>query len=142
MAVTIRSVVGLTRAIPENPQETARAGSSETIRQPSRAIRDDEMVRSLRRRKEVGRNVRPADENVQLVRSLSNRISEIPCRVDELPLERAISLANPANNGETPPPLERAIPWEVGSEQLLDPVTTEVERPRWSSCREANLWTP
>ena len=81
MAVTIRSVVGLTRAIPENPQETARAGSSETIRQPSRANRDEEMVRSLRRRKEVGRNVRPADENVQLVRSLSNSISEIPCRV-------------------------------------------------------------
>jgi hypothetical protein len=28
---------------------------------------------------------------------------------------------------------ERGIPWEVGSDKLLDPVTTEVERSRWRS---------
>src|SRR5918999_3993842 len=51
-----------------------------------------------------------------------------------LPPERVISLANPANNGEPLPRVtERGIPWEVGSDTLLDPVTTEVERPRWRS---------
>ncbi len=44
-----------------------------------------------------------------------------------------ISQANPANNGEPLFKSERAIPWEVESCQLFDPVTTEVERPRWSS---------
>ena len=54
-------------------------------------------------------------------------ISEIPCRVDELPGERAISHATPANNGETLSPLGGAIPWEVESLQLFDPVTTEAK---------------
>jgi hypothetical protein len=45
---------------PENQQETASAGSSETIRQPSRTIRDDEMVRALWRHREVSRNDWPA----------------------------------------------------------------------------------
>ena len=48
---------------------------------------------------------------------------------------------NPANNGEAPfqwsakerTHTGRVIPWEVGSEQLLDPVTTESESSRWRS---------
>jgi hypothetical protein len=60
-------------------------------------------------------------------RATGNRPSEIPCRVDELPLERAISLATPANNGETLTRERRAIPWEVESMKLFDPVTTEAK---------------
>ncbi len=46
--------------------------------------------------------------------------SEIPCRVDkELPLERAISLANPANNGEA---LTQRVGDPVGSRECLDVV--------------------
>ena len=83
-------VGGLTRATPENQQERLdnRPESSEAIRQPSRYLRDEEMVHASRRRggSPVTKRTGP---------------SEIPCRVDnELPLERAISLANPANNGE------------------------------------------
>jgi hypothetical protein len=92
--------------------------------------RDEEMVRSLRRRKEVGRNDRPRIPQGMCV----TVISEIPCRVERnLPLERAISPETLANNGETLLGFERAIPWEVESGKLFDPVTTEVERPRWSS---------
>jgi hypothetical protein len=93
----------LTRTTPENPQETASAGSSETIRQPSLIPEDEEMVRSLWRRREVDRNDRPATRYfVQSMWSTSNRISEIPCRVrHHLPLERVISRVNPANNGES-----------------------------------------
>lgn len=48
---------------------------------------------------------------------------------------------NPANNGEAPfqwsakerTHTGRVIPWEVGGEQLLDPVTTESESSRWRS---------
>ena len=62
-------------------------------------IRDEEMVRSLRRRKEVGRDDRPASQTRGGPQVTV--ISEIPCRVDELPGERVISHASPANNGET-----------------------------------------
>jgi len=102
----------MTRTTPENPQETARAGSSETIRQPSLLPEDEEMVRSLWRCREADRNDRPATrEVVHLSWSSSNSEhkecrflarSEIPCRVrHHLPLERAISRVNPANNGES-----------------------------------------
>ena len=47
--------------------------------------------------------------------------------MNDLPLERAISLANPANNGEPLLEFERAIPWEVESLRLFDPVTTEAK---------------
>ncbi len=47
--------------------------------------------------------------------------------MNDLPLERVISLANPANNGEPLLEFERAIPWEVGSLRLSDPVTTEAQ---------------
>jgi hypothetical protein len=52
--------------------------------------------------------------------------SEIPCRVDELPLERVISPANPANNGES---LLAREGDPVGSRErlLFDPVTTEAK---------------
>jgi hypothetical protein len=54
----------------------------------------------------------PADDESEVTIS-----SEIPCRVsNDLPLERAISLANPANNGELLASLDgRRIPWEVES---------------------------
>jgi hypothetical protein len=46
----------------------------------------------------------------------------------KLPLEEVIPLANPANNGEPPTrKSERAIPWEVESLALFDPVTTEAK---------------
>ena len=126
----------MTRTTPEDPQETASAGSSETIRRPSRKLRDEEMVRSSRRREEVGRNDRPANRGfVPSGWSSSNSFSEIPCRVDELPSEGVISQTNPADNGEALVRQERVIPWEVESPQLFDPVTTEVERPRWHSLR-------
>jgi hypothetical protein len=107
---------------PENQQETAQAGSSETIRRPSLRINEEEeMVRAPWRHGEVGRNDRSHQPG-------GNRISEIPCRVsNDLPLERAISLANPANNGEPLPLSERGIPWEVESSLLSDPVTTEAK---------------
>jgi LAGLIDADG endonuclease len=112
----------MTRTTPENPQETARAGSSEAIRQPSRTY---EMKRWSTPHGDVGVPVRFM---------LRTGRSEIPCRVERnLPLERAISPATPANNGETLLGDERAIPWEVESGKLFDPVTTEVARPRWSS---------
>jgi hypothetical protein len=45
-----------------------------------------------------------------------------------LPAERVISQATPANNGETLLEFERAIPWEVESAvTLFDPVTTEAK---------------
>ncbi len=46
-----------------------------------------------------------------------------------MPLGRAISPANPANNGESLTPIrERAIPWEVENEEsFFDPVTTEAK---------------
>ena len=84
------------------------------------------MVRALRRRREAGRNDRSANREWLV----GNRMSEIPCRVsNDLPPERVISLANPANNGE---PLtrsyEREIPWEVeGRYEPFDPVTTEAK---------------
>lgn len=79
-----------TRATPENQQETGNPGSSEAIRQPSReSERDEEMVHALRRRRGSPSELEETGP------------SEIPCRVSSnLPLERAISLANPANNGE------------------------------------------
>jgi hypothetical protein len=54
--------------------------------------------------------------------------SEIPCRVsNDLPLKGAIPSVNPANNGEAFPRERKVIPWEVGSDELLDPVTTEAK---------------
>ncbi len=47
--------------------------------------------------------------------------------MNHLPLEGAIPQANPANNGEPLLDLERAIPWEVESLRLFDPVTTEAK---------------
>lgn len=124
----------MTRATPENPQETASAGSSETIRQPSRARL--EMKRWSDPYGDVGRSAETTDPppgNVQPSWSLSNSFSEIPCRVDELPLEGVIPLATPANNGEALPPDGAGNPVGSRERQLFDPVTTEVERPRWSS---------
>jgi hypothetical protein len=44
-----------------------------------------------------------------------------------LPHQRAIADANPANNGEALTLLEWVIPWEVESPRLFDPVTTEAK---------------
>jgi hypothetical protein len=63
-------------------------------------------------------------------------MSEIPCRVIELPELEVIPADKPANNGEAllvcgasrTSRRERVIPWEVGSSEL-DPVTTD--RPRY-----------
>jgi hypothetical protein len=44
-----------------------------------------------------------------------------------LPLQRAIAEANPANNGEALTLFEWVIPWEVESLRLFDPVTTEAK---------------
>ena len=52
--------------------------------------------------------------------------SEIPCRVDELPLERVISLANPANNGESLL-AKRGRSRGKSRALLFDPVTTEAK---------------
>jgi hypothetical protein len=68
--------------------------------------------------------------------------SEIPCRVDELPLEGAISLATPANNGETLTRKRRAIPWEVESMKLFDPVTTEAKAETASTVATTNPLMP
>jgi hypothetical protein len=109
---------------PENQQETVRAGSSEAIRRPSRSIAS-EMKRWSRPGGDAGTPDRPA-ANGLLAKTGK---SEIPCRVSNyLPLEGVIPQANPANNGEPPPRvIERGIPWEVGSDQLPDPVTTEAK---------------
>jgi hypothetical protein len=61
----------------------------------------------------------PDGRNWQERNSLSGRRN--------LPHERAISHANPANNGEAPALDERVIPWEVESLRLFDPVTTEAK---------------
>ena len=61
--------------------------------------------------------------------------------MNELPAEKVTSQKRPANNGETQLQLSDqgrtdtggAIPWEVGSDELLDPVTTESESSRWRS---------
>ncbi len=78
---------GLTRATPENQQETER--------DPQRPYashldpRDEEMVHALRRRRECPEELEDTGS------------SEIPCRVDgNLPHQRVIADANPANNGE------------------------------------------
>jgi hypothetical protein len=72
---------------------------------------------------------RRRDARDQLRRTGRNWQSEIPCRVSvNLPLERAISLEYPANNGEALPCVsKRVIPWEVESNMLFDPVTTEAK---------------
>ncbi len=89
--------------------------SSEAIRQPSPlGGGDEEMVLASWRHGDPA-SWKKLDE------------SEIPCRVDELPREGAIFHATPANNGEALPQLERAIPWEVESLRLFDPVTTEAK---------------
>ena len=104
----------LTRATPENQQETATAGSSEAIRQPSRS--ENEMKRWSTPYGDVGDASwkKLAERN-----SLSGRWN--------LPLQRVIAEANPANNGEAPTHLERVIPWEVESLRLFDPVTSEAK---------------
>jgi hypothetical protein len=119
-------VCGMTRATPENQQETVNRDPQRPYASHLASKRDEEMVRTLRRRREAGRNDRSAN-HAWLV---GNRPSEIPCRVsNDLPPERVTSLANPANNGE---PLtrsyEREIPWEVeGRHEPFDPVTTEAK---------------
>jgi hypothetical protein len=97
--------------------------SSEAIRQPT--LRNEELKRWSR-----------------LHGDMKEPRSEIPCRVDELPLERAISLATPANNGETLTPKRRAIPWEVESMKLFDPVTTEAKAETASTVATTNPLTP
>ena len=92
----------LTRATPENQQETA-------TRDPQRPYanhlvaneRDEEMVHALRRRRDMSM----LEENGRERNSLSGRRN--------LPLQRVIAEANPANNGEALAHLERVIPWEV-----------------------------
>ena len=98
---------GMTRATPENQQETARTvGSSEAIRQPSRT--SCEMKRWSDPYGDVGRPLTSDPLIVEPTPTTKSHkataISEIPCRVsNDLPLERAISPANPANNGEPLP---------------------------------------
>jgi hypothetical protein len=82
----------------------------------------------------------PSDSEVQRG-SGRNIPSEIPCRVVELPCERAISreyrliTGKPNSSGPCQGRTNtgRVIPWEVGSDELLDPVTTESESSRWRS---------
>ncbi len=104
-------VCGTTRATPDNQQETALAGSSEAIRQPSR---HSEKMRWSEPCGDAGRlaNADPpphtgghqATDNPDIP-----DMSEIPCRVSySLPLGGAIPHANPANNGEPLPRSHRA----------------------------------
>jgi hypothetical protein len=115
-------------ATPENQQETATAGSSEAIRQPSRS--DNEMKRWSTPYGDVG--------NASL-KKLAERNSLSGRR--NLPLQRAIAEANPANNGEALAHLERVIPWEVESLRLFDPVTTEAKA-EMEFLSQDNLRTP
>jgi hypothetical protein len=120
------SGVWLTRATPENQQETVLRDPQRPYASHLASRRDEEMVRTLRRRRETGRNDRSANPEWLV----GNRPSEIPCRVsNDLPHEGVIPRANPANNGEPlPRSHEREIPWEVeGLDGLSDPVTTEAK---------------
>lgn len=125
MAVTIRMVGGLTRATPENQQETVKQRDPQ---RPYASHLHPEMKRWSGPCGDVGRAAEmtaPCCSSEQLVTGSS----EIPCRVsmNDLPLGRVISLANPANNGEPLARAERGIPWEVESLRLFDPVTTEAK---------------
>ena len=71
-------VSGSEEAAPDNQQETARAGSSETIRQPSRSF-TSEMKRWSEPCGDAGR---PAETTGPIIDTMiGNRLSEIPCRV-------------------------------------------------------------
>ncbi len=91
-------VSGSATAAPENQQETARAGSSETIRQPSCSV-TSEMKRWSEPCGDAGR---PAETTGPIIDTMIGNSSERNSLSGKsnLPLERVISPANPANNGE------------------------------------------
>src|SRR5260370_37148939 len=82
---------------------------------------EDEMVRTLRRRREAGGNVQPANRGSPPDRSTSNRIQRNALSGKELPCPGAIPGDTPAHNGEAlsgcsdqgRSDSRRVMPWEV-----------------------------
>jgi hypothetical protein len=111
VAVTIRSVCGHDkgprRKISRKPRSGILRDHTPTVSIP----KEFEMMRWSEPYGDIGRSAEmtdPPSERRALGGSTSNRdsfricLSEIPCRVrHHLPLERAISRVNPANNGES-----------------------------------------
>jgi hypothetical protein len=116
---------GMTRATPENQQETETG----ILRDHTPAISHScEMKRWSGPCGDVGRPAEmtgPSPERRH--QAIGNRFQRNSLSGRRTAPGESDLFSTPANNGETPHSKSRAIPWEVESNELFDPVTTEAK---------------